>query len=157
MRWLVIWVLSAVPLWAEELPEDQAAVVACIGALDQGAEWGQCMAALFEPCASHEIQSEDHLGCLMSERGDWLDTIEVQQTDLSGRLTDRGATELGDLMSQWRGYVANKCSSVGANFTGTGAEVAQAGCEITEMAALVGELISCREGRSIAPYCVLQE
>lgn len=157
MRWLLILVLSAVPVWAEELPAEQASVVACFASLDQGGQWEECMEELFLPCVDHEVATEPHLACLMGERDAWLNTIEHQETSVAGKLTDQGATELGDLMAQWRGYVADKCAGVGAQYSGTGAETAQAGCEISEMVALVDELMSCSKGESIAPYCVKQE
>ncbi|KMW56505.1 hypothetical protein AIOL_001459 [Candidatus Rhodobacter oscarellae] len=153
------------PVWADELPpiEPQllpaakAPTVACIGTLDNGRTWGECMALLFEPCAATEVGSSPHLTCLLAERETWLSVIAGEQEAVNAVVSSKGAIELGQLMNQWFGYVGNKCAEVGAGKGQTGADTAQVGCEMSQMVSLVAELVDCREGRSQAPYCVRQE
>ena len=148
---------AAAPVWAEALPDNHAAVVACLSGMDQGGTWERCMEELFSPCAEHGVASDAHLACLMSEREGWLSTVEVQQAAVTAELTTKGAMELGQVMGHWFGFVANKCNGVGAQFSGTGAEAAYVGCEISEMAGLIVELQACQGGRSTAQYCVKAE
>ena len=154
--------LSAGAAQAEDiptLPETKAQVVTCLGAMDQdgGTTWNQCMEMLFAPCADREVATQAHLDCLLKERDDWLIGVEREQERTAAAITPQGQNDLRNIMSQWRGYVRNKCATAASQNTGIKADVAQAGCEMSEMALVTDELMSCVAGRSLSPYCIPQE
>ena len=151
--------LLALPLGAEEagLSEEQAQVLTCLDGMGAGTEWGQCVGLMFAPCADQDVGSEGHVACLTQLHSDWRVSMDGARTGLMAELTSTGSTELAQLMGQWFGLVAQNCSDVAVAKEPGFAEAAQLGCEISEMAGVTSEFVACHEGRSTAPYCVIQE
>ena len=142
---------------SDTIPAERMEVLTCLEAMSVDTTWGQCVTLLFAPCAELAVGSEDHVSCLTDEHRAWQGAMDGERTRLLAGLTSAGASELTELMGQWFGYVAQKCGAVAAGKPATGAEAAQLGCEISEIAGVTAEFVACRAGRSTAPYCVMQE
>jgi len=148
--------LGIAPATAEMTPR-QEAVLGCLGAMGAGTNWGQCVGLMFEPCADQEVGSDGHVACLTAEHAAWQAAFDSTRVALVARLTSTGSSELTLLMGQWFGYVAQKCAEVASSKSGSLAEAAQLGCEISEIAGVTEEFVACHQARSTAPYCVIQE
>jgi len=135
----------------------QQAVLSCIEGVGVSTEWGQCLGLMFGACEGKEVGGAAHLGCLTEEYQGWQIAMAGEREALVEVLTATGASELTVLMGQWFGYVAQKCSAVAAQKDASVAQVAQLGCEISEIAGVTAEFVACRQRRSTAPYCVIQE
>lgn len=140
-----------------EISVEQAVVLQCLEGLGTDTQWDQCVNQLFQPCQGLEVGSDDQLACLTREHGRWTHTFDGERERLISELTSTGASELTLLLGQWFGYIAQKCATVASEKSGPGAEAAQLGCEISEMAGVTAEFSACRQGSSTAPYCVIQE
>ena len=156
-RFAVLLALCAAPALADTVPPDKAQVLTCLDAMGTETDWGQCVTLMFAPCAMHKAGSADHVACLSGQHESWMTVMQEQREVLLPSLTPTGRDDLTRLMGQWFGYVAQKCAAVASDKTGTGAEAAQLGCEISEIAGVTGEFVACRDGRSTAPYCIMQE
>ncbi|MCG6903207.1 MAG: hypothetical protein LJE68_11045 [Rhodobacter sp.] len=156
---LALGLVVAGPATAETagVSEAQRGVLDCIEAMGQTTVWDQCASLMFGPCAAEQVGSDGHVACLSVQHEGWQSALAGERTALIARLTSAGSSELTQLMGQWFGYVAQKCAAVAASKPAEHAEAAQLGCEISEIAGVTTEFVACREGRSTAPYCVLQE
>lgn len=152
-------VTLAAPAWAEtgEIPQAKRVVLTCLDGMETETTWGQCLDILFEPCAVHAVGSKDHVGCLFKERQDWRLVMEEEQVRVLKELTPGGAADLAQIMSQWFGYVGQKCGGVAEEKADISADAAQLGCEISEIVGVTAEFSTCRSGNSTAPYCIIQE
>jgi len=141
----------------DTIPPARTQVLDCVATLDRDSSWPECLRLIFAPCAGLPVGSEPHIGCLASERRDWRAVMDGEQTGLMMALTTTASTELTGVMSQWYGYVGQKCGEVAADKADISADAAQLGCEISEIVGVTAEFAACRAGRSTAPYCILQE
>ena len=152
-RWtLALALLLPLPAMAQ----DRDAVLACVAGMETEADWAACREMMFEGCAAHEVGSDGHLSCLTEDRTGWQDRLDAATEATGAALTPEGATELGQLLGQWYGFVGNKCAGVAAQRAAISEDAARLGCEISEVVGLLTELNSCRAGTSTSPYCILK-
>lgn len=137
-----------------KITDAQRAIMDCINAMGVTTEWGQCARMMFSACADNEVGTDAHLACLTTEHDGWREAMDGERLALVDELTTKGVTELSQVMEQWFGYVAKKCTEVALGKPKVAAEAAQTGCEISEMAGVTTEFVACRQGKSTAPYCV---
>lgn len=159
MKYLIpIAALLATPLVAEEsaYPETHRTAWICTENLGGSTTWQQCLNLIFSACATDEVGGESHLACLEDTRKGWIATVDNLQKDVISSITAEGALELANLRGEWTGYVINKCQSVAGARPVERREAARLGCEITEMVGFSAELDACREGRSAAQYCRIE-
>ncbi len=140
-----------------QIPPERLAVLGCVEAMQSDADWGQCLTLMFAPCAAPEVGSEAHVSCLRDERENWRVVFDAQYADVIEMVTAEGTVELANIIGQWTGYVGNRCNQVASAKTGTHADAAQYGCEISEIVGVSAELMACQAGVSTAPYCVLKD
>jgi len=154
----LMMVLLALP--AASLAQDTPArgdILSCVAAMETDADWAVCRTRMFAGCADHPAGSSPHVACLTDDRAGWQEVLDGTTTDVTGILTAEGATELAQLLTQWFGYVGQKCAAVGASRAEISEEAAILGCEISEIVGLTAELQSCRAGSSTSPYCIRKE
>lgn len=150
---LILTVLCA-PAWAEsKYPEAHINALACNENLDISTTWPQCLGLIFADCQTDQVGSADHITCLDATRESWTMTVDGLRGEVLETVTTEAALELGNLLGQWTGYVAQKCQSVADSKPENGQKAARFGCEITEIVGLSGELAACLEGRSTGRYC----
>lgn len=157
MKYLIaIAALVATPAAAEQpkYPENHLTAIACTENLGLTTTWEQCLNVIFQPCAAYEVGSGPHATCLQKMRDDWGVTVEGLQADVTETVTSEGSLELVRLIGEWTGYVVHKCNSVAESKPVTGREVANLGCQITEMVGLSAEMTACLQGNTKAGYCV---
>ncbi|WP_069299710.1 hypothetical protein [Neptunicoccus sediminis] len=149
--------VASLPAAAQESSE-QTRVVACLSGMEQGqTSWPECRSLLFHPCETFPVGGEDHLTCLAEQKADWRAHLDATTLTLNARLTAEGSGQLTDLLGQWFGYVGNKCNGVAQEKADISADAARLGCEISEFAGLSTEFDSCLQGKSLSPYCIVQE
>ncbi|WP_180957644.1 hypothetical protein [Neptunicoccus cionae] len=136
----------------------QARAITCLTGMEQGeSSWPECRSLLFQPCAGFVVGAEEHLTCLAEQKAGWQTRLDTTTLTLNDRLTAEGSGQLTDLLGQWFGYVGNKCNAVAQEKADISADAARLGCEISEFAGLSTEFDSCLQGKSLSPYCILQE
>lgn len=150
---LAAMLLAGAPAFADQ----RDTVLTCVGNMETDADWAQCRALIFAPCATDTVGDASHLACLESEKAGWLEKVDAERETLSAQLTSDSLGALTDLYGQWIAYVGQKCPAIGLQNAATSREAAQLGCEISETVGLASEFRTCLSGNSTAPYCVLQE
>ncbi len=158
MRWIVFaaMVLTA-PVAASEIENQHDAVLQCLSLMETETTWPQCRTMIFKPCQDHTVGSDDHLGCLETEKTGWQTAMDTRRELLDQKLTANGSAMLADLLGRWFGYVANKCQAVAEAKSGISADAAFAGCEVSEMAGISSDFETCLKGNSTSPYCIHKE
>ena len=158
LRLSLALILALVPITATAQDSgNRAETLACVGAMATEADWAVCRTMMFEACAVHEVGSDPHIACLSEDRAAWQSELDATMTSTAAVLTAEGNTELTQLLTQWFGYIGQKCAAVAAERAAISAEAARLGCEISETVGLVAELAACRDGASSAPYCIRRE
>ena len=142
---------------AQDTPPGREDVLACVASMDATTTWDQSRTMMFAGCAVHAVGSPPHLTCLRGDRDGWQAVMTARREALVPMLAPQAATELANLMGQWFGFVGNKCAAVGLERADISEAAAVLGCEISEIVGLTAELEACADGRSTAPYCILQD
>ena len=110
--WVFLVVSAIVLATIVRADTPQQDVLTCFEGIGAETEWNQCLNLMFAPCASEEVGSEGHLGCLAQEREDWRLAKLAVERDVLDRLTEDGMTELSGLMLAWPKFVEDKCNAV---------------------------------------------
>lgn len=144
----------ALPVAAQPVQQE---VMACFAQMGATTAWGDCLSAMFAPCADEEVGSEAHLACLAVQRDDWRAAKAEAEGDVVPRLTEDGMAELSGLMLAWPKFVDDKCAAVAEGRAAISFEAARLGCQVSELALMTNELTACAEGRSVEDYCDLKD
>lgn len=131
----------------------QDMVLDCVARMEVQTTWDQCRTLMFQPCQTDTVGSSEHVSCLTDLRQAWGRRMQDTFVSVSDRVSDDGKRSLIELLAQWVGYVAQKCTDVGKAKADISEPAARLGCETSETIGLVAELDACLDGRSTAPYC----